>query len=40
VSCSLDTLDKGIKWADLSVKSIGLEVDKVVIRPESDLSVK
>ena len=40
VSRSRDTLDKGLKWAELSVKSIGLDVAMVVIRLDSDLSVK
>ena len=40
VSRSRDTLDKGLKWAELSVKSIGLDVAMVVIRLESELSVK
>ena len=40
MSRSRDTLDKGLKWAELCVKSIGLEVGMVVIRLESDLCVK
>jgi hypothetical protein len=40
VSRSQDTLDKGLKGAELSVKSVGLDVAMVVIRLESDLSVK
>ena len=40
MSWSRDTLDKGNKWAELSVKSSGLDGAMVVIRPKSDLSVK
>ena len=40
VSRSRDTLDKGLQRAELSVKSIGLDVAMVVIRLEYDLSVK
>ena len=40
MSRSRDILDNGFKWAELSVKSIGLDIAMVVIRLGSDLSVK
>ena len=40
MSRSRDALDKGLRWAEVSVKSIGLDVAMVVIRLESDLNVK
>ena len=40
VSRSRDTLHKSLTWAEISVKSIGLEVALFVIRLDSDLSVK